>query len=130
MEMNIKDAAKFAHVARSTIYAKLESGELSKTSSGKLDTAELLRVFGSPTERDTAQKQTRLDNLQKTLEFEKNQEITLLRERVKLLEQTLEDYKTRETWFTGKIDSLTESVKLLESSKKEERKGFFRRLFS
>jgi predicted DNA-binding transcriptional regulator AlpA len=45
MLLNIKDSAKFAKVSRSTMYAKLATGELSKTSEGLIDTAELLRVF-------------------------------------------------------------------------------------
>ena len=45
MLLNIKDSAKFAKVSRSTMYAKLATGELSKTSEGLIDTSELLRVF-------------------------------------------------------------------------------------
>lgn len=131
MDINIKDAAKFAHVARSTIYAKIASGELSKTPNWKLDPSEVMRVFGNPTERDPLQKQAQLDAIRKTLELEKNHEVTLLKERVKLLEQTLEDYKTREAWLTGKIDTLTDTMKVLEPSKEEkEKKSFFSRLFS
>ena len=38
-------AATLARVSRSTIYAKINSGQLS-SSGGKLDTSELIRVFG------------------------------------------------------------------------------------
>lgn len=44
--LSITDSAKAAGCARSTIYDKIKSGELSRDSSGKIDTAELLRVFG------------------------------------------------------------------------------------
>ena len=45
MMLSVTEAAKAAGCARSTIYDKLKSGELSKTADG-IDTAELLRVFG------------------------------------------------------------------------------------
>lgn len=44
--VTVTGAAKLARVSRGTIYNKIESGELSKGPEG-IDTAELLRVFGT-----------------------------------------------------------------------------------
>ena len=43
--LSVTEAAEAAGVSRTTIYDRLKSGELSKTSNG-IDPAELLRVFG------------------------------------------------------------------------------------
>ena len=132
MEMNIKEASRFIKVARSTIYNKIDSGELSKTAGGKLETSELLRVFGRPDERDKTQRKTQLDTLNKTLDTERDTEINALKDHIKLLQETLTESRKREEWLMSKLDTLTDTVKLLETTKKEEkygRKGFFRRLF-
>lgn len=130
MEMNIKEASRFIKVARSTLYNKIESGELSKTAGGKLDTSELLRVFGHPDERDKTQRKTQMDIIQKTLDTERDTEIRALKDHIKLLQETLSESRKREEWLMSKLDTLTDTVKLLENSKKEEgKKGFFKRLF-
>lgn len=46
MLLSVTEAAKVAGCARSTIYDKINSGELSRSPGGKIDTAELHRVFG------------------------------------------------------------------------------------
>ena len=129
MALNIKKAAEFIKVSRSTLYNKIDSGELSKTPDGKLDIAELLRVFGNPNERDKTQQQTQFDSVKKTLDTEQDSEVNGLKEQIKLLKEALEESKKREAWLMAKLDTLTDTVKLLETDKKAERKGFFSRLF-
>lgn len=46
MLLSVTEASKAVGCARSTIYDKIKSGELSRNSGGKIDTTELLRVFG------------------------------------------------------------------------------------
>lgn len=67
MEMNIKEASRFIKVARSTLYNKITSGELSKTPSGKLDSSELFRVFGHPNERDKTRRKLEFDQLKNSI---------------------------------------------------------------
>jgi hypothetical protein len=117
MHLNIKDSAKFAKVARSTVYAKIASGELSKTSEGLIDTAELLRIFGDPKIRDKTHKKKLLDNIEKTLDTPL--EISLLKEKIQLLESSLSDARNREEWLRGQVDKLTETVKLIQAPKNE-----------
>lgn len=60
-------------------------------------------------------------------------EIQALKEQIRLLQETLSESRKREAWLMSKLDILTDTVKLLETSKKEEqesKKGFFRHLFS
>lgn len=47
VQLTVTEAAKAAGVSRTTIYEKIKDGELSRVN-GKIDTAELLRVFGTP----------------------------------------------------------------------------------
>ena len=48
MNISVTKAAKEWGVSRTTIYQKVNDGELSRTSDKKIDTAEMLRVFGEP----------------------------------------------------------------------------------
>lgn len=126
MELNIKDASKFIKVARSTVYNKIDSGELSRTDSGGLDTSELLRVFWNPDTRDKTKRKAQLDSIEKTLDTERDTEIKGLYEQIKILKEALEESKRREAWLMEKVDTLTDTMKLLEAPKKD---GFFKRLF-
>jgi hypothetical protein len=106
MQLNIKDAASFVKVARSTIYAKIKSGELSKTADNKIDTSELLRVFGEP-ERQVDN--TRLDSLsdpENTLKIQ----VTSLQKQVTMLEKSLDEATGREQWLQNQMEN---TVKLI-----------------
>lgn len=48
MIISVTKAAKEWSVSRTTIYQKVKNGELSRTADKKIDTAEMLRVFGEP----------------------------------------------------------------------------------
>ena len=124
MELNIKDASKFIKVARSTVYNKIESGELSRTDSGRLDTSELLRVFWNPDTRDKTKREAQIDSIKKTLDTERDTEIKSLLAQIKFLTEALEEAKKRELWLMSKVDTLTDNIKLLETPK-----GFFSRIF-
>lgn len=48
MNISVTKAAEEWGVSRTTIYQKINDGELSRTSDKKIDTTEMLRVFGEP----------------------------------------------------------------------------------
>jgi len=48
MIISVTKAAKEWGVSRTTIYRKFNDGELSRTADKKIDTAEMIRVFGEP----------------------------------------------------------------------------------
>ncbi len=48
MNISVTKAAKEWGVSRTTIYQKVNDGELSRTSDKKIDITEMLRVFGEP----------------------------------------------------------------------------------
>ena len=51
MNISVTKAAKQWGVSRTTIYQKVNDGELSRTSDKKIDVSEMLRVFGEPTSK-------------------------------------------------------------------------------
>ena len=125
MELDIKAAATLYKIARSTIYNKMEKGELSRLPNGKLDYVELLRVFGEPTNRKTRQEaKAQAIALQATLK-ETAQE-AILREQVRMLQEALRVANEEKVWLRDKVDTLTDSVKLLQAPQK---RGLISRLF-
>jgi septal ring factor EnvC (AmiA/AmiB activator) len=146
MEISIKSASEMVKVSRTTIYEKLKSGELAKCASGKIETSELLRVFGSPADRRTKQEEkehieqlkSTLDTGQKQDTFSKEKE-ELYKTQIKTLEEALakahereHQHIEREQWQRNHIEKLTDTIKLLEPPKsevQEKPKGFFSRLF-
>lgn len=48
MKISVTQAAKEWSVSRTTLYQKINGGELSRTADKKIDSAEMLRVFGEP----------------------------------------------------------------------------------
>ena len=152
MEISITSASEMMKVARSTIYKKIESGELSRCASGKVETSELFRVFGSPTDRTTRQEEkTHIEDI-KTLSPQDTATLSLhflektaLQAQIKILEEALTKADEREVqhleresqhmeqvqWQRQHIDKLTDTIKLLEPPAKEQPKqaGFLSRLF-
>lgn len=146
MEINIKAAAEMVKVSRTTIYEKLKSCELSKSDSGKIDTSELLRVFGNPADRHSKQEEKEhIEQLKKlstqdiSRHLQDTAEKEVLKAQIKTLEEALakahereHQHIEREQWQRGHIEKLTDTIKLLEAPKAKEQekpKGFFSRLF-
>jgi len=48
VNISVSEASKRWGVSRTTIYKKIDDGELSRNSDKKIDTTEMLRVFGNP----------------------------------------------------------------------------------
>lgn len=101
--VTVTGAAKLARVSRGTIYNKIESGELSKGPEG-IDTAELLRVFGTLHDVSNDDKSASGDNVSdakaKTTAVmaRQNDEITQ-----KLLEQ-LEEAASEKEWLREMLE--------------------------
>jgi hypothetical protein len=138
--LDIKTASTLFKVARSTIYANIEKGKLSRRSDRKIDFVELVRVFGEPSDRQTKHEKT-----QDTFEQNKTQKNTKdntslheereanLKARISSLEDALHSSKEREAWMQSQIDKLTDTVKLLNAPKEDEKtpkkQGLFGRFF-
>lgn len=56
MNISVTKAAKDWGVSRTTIYQKVNDGELSRNSDKKIDPSEMLRVFGEPVSKKRAER--------------------------------------------------------------------------
>jgi predicted transcriptional regulator len=134
MELSIKAAAELVKVSRTTIYKKIESGDLSRSANGTVDTADVLRVFSgtSPVHRVHHKKSQieHIKNVQEERETSKTdiaQIEQLYKAQIRLLEDSLRKAEAREEWLQSQVSTLTDTMKLLEAPKVETKQGLFGR---
>ena len=105
-----------------------------------LDFAELVRVFGEPSDRRTPkEKRQDVSNFVKSTEQNKidtsihAEREAMQAQRIRELEDNLHKAEEREIRLMGQLDKLTDTVKLLNAPKTDEetpkKHGFFGRLF-
>lgn len=115
--VSISKAAKLAGIARSNLYETyIKKGilSLSKDEQGKpkIDTAELIRVFGELKPLESLDKTGQQDNTINTqLDISK---VDSQQEVIALLREQLADAKEREKFYQQQLTELTHSIKLLE----------------
>jgi hypothetical protein len=132
-KVNISEAIQLSKVSRQTFYSKyLNPGkiatELDHQGKKCIDTAELLRVFGS-IDLDTVDKTETIKDrqVQTVRDSSHDAEIALLREQLGAAQE-------RERWYQGQLESLTGAIKLLEHrvgdpQAQAPRRGFWSRVF-
>ncbi|WP_201620437.1 hypothetical protein [Psychrobacter maritimus] len=138
MKISVTKAAKEWSVSRTTVYEKINNGELSRTSDKKIDISEMLRVFGEPiskkhTERSVNTVQSTLLNTQNVqystdiehqLAFEKlkNEHLS---QQVSDQKKLIENYQQQISLLNKTLDKANASiqdfaqVRLLEFKKSE-----------
>ena len=112
--VSISEAARLAGCTRANLYKTyIQTGKLSVThdhqGKPKVDTAEVLRVFGS-LQGDNNPIDTGIQSLtgaSVTPNTSQEKEVQMLREQ-------LEEAKEREQWYRQQIGELTSTIKLLE----------------
>ena len=118
--VSISQAAKLAGVSRSSLYKTyLNKGAISvsKDSSGKkyIETSELLRVFGTLQGDTSIQPQGIQKNTGDTPELSPSVTHDSAKDiEIKLLREQLEKSEQREQWLQAKVDTLSDTLKLLE----------------
>ena len=82
--LSVIELAELYGMNRQSIYKRINKGDLSKNSDGKIDFSEAIRVFGEPSKRNSdvttlqsnaVQKDTEVDMLKKQLELAHEREI-------------------------------------------------------
>ena len=113
--VSILEAARLAGCTRANLYKTyIQTGKLSVThdhqGKPKVDTAEVLRVFGSlqgdSNQIDTGSQTLTGSSVKGDTRHEKME--------VKMLLKQLEEAKEREQWYRQQIGELTSTIKLLE----------------
>mgnify|MGYP003602536465 FL=1 len=133
--ISINQASKLFKVSRSTIYARIKKGEITKNSDGNVSVQDMMRLFGNKADKKaTEQAVTELlntvNNTEQLIEQPKSnneqllqQKIEQLEGQVEQLEKQLEYVKANEAWLKQQLDQ-----KLIEH-KNHEKKGLLGRLF-
>lgn len=122
MIISVTKAAKDWGVSRTTIYQKINDGELSRTADKKIDTSEMLRVFGEPvTKKRTEQSLNSSNNTH--LNGQTEQSCTALEHQLELeklknehLRQQVSDQKQLIENYQQQIDQLNKTLEKANAS--------------
>ena len=122
MNISVTKAAKQWGVSRTTIYQKINDGELSRTADKKIDVSEMLRVFGEPiskkrTERSVNTVQSTPLNSQ-SVQYNTDIEHQLALEKMKNehLEQQVRDQKQLIANYQEQINQLNKTLEKANAS--------------
>ena len=123
MNISVTKAAKEWGISRTTIYQKVNGGELSRAADKKIDTAEMLRVFGEPLSKKRTEQSldsyhnTHLDSqtgqscteLEHQLELEKLKN-KHLQQQVSDQKQLIENYQQQISQLNKTLDKANASI--------------------
>ena len=113
--LSVIELANLYGLNRQSIYKRINKGDLSKNSDGKLDFSEAIRVFGEP-----SHKNNNVTTLQST-SVQKETEVDMLKQQVDILKKQLELAHDREVFQREQLvakDSQIEAIqRLLEAPK-------------
>lgn len=129
--ISINKASQDFHVSRNTLYKHIKQGKITKDAEGKLDTSDLIRLYG--THVSSQQESTTVNSLKsddsvqlEQLKFDNEQlrqHLAINETRINELKQQLEYMKQNELWLKQQLDQ-----KLLEHHDNKKR-GLFNKLF-
>lgn len=115
--VSVTEAARLTGKNRATIHRYIKQGKLSQisdaTNTKKVDTSELIRVFGSLTATPATPLQS--DVMQHDATPKAEQSVVLLQQKIALLEQLLESKNKELQRQDEHIDSLKQAMLLIES---------------
>ena len=113
--LSVIELAQLYGMNRQSIYKRINKGDLSKNSDGKIDLSEAIRVFGEP-----SNKNSNVTPLQSTA-VQKETEVDMLKQQVDILKKQLELAHEREVFQREQLvakDSQIEAIqRLLEAPK-------------
>jgi predicted DNA-binding protein YlxM (UPF0122 family) len=113
--LSVIELAELYGMNRQSIYKRINKGDLSKNSDGKIDFSEAIRVFGEP-----SNKNKNVTTLQSTA-VQKETEVDMLKQQVDILKKQLELAQEREIFQREQLqakDNQIEAIqRLLEAPK-------------
>lgn len=129
--ISINKASQDFHISRNTLYKHIKQGKISKDADGKLDTSDLIRLYG--THVSSQQESTPINSSQssdivlidqlKSENEQLKQHIAVNEMRINELKQQLEYVKQNEAWLKEQLDQ-----KRIEHNDSK-KKGLFNKLF-
>ena len=122
MHISVTKAAKEWGISRTTIYQKVNDGELSRTADKKIDIAEMLRLFGEPISKKRTERS--VDTVQSTplnsqsVQYNTDIEHQLALEKMKNehLEQQVRDQKQLIANYQEQISQLNKTLEKANAS--------------
>ncbi|NNH77852.1 hypothetical protein HLH17_09300 [Acinetobacter sp. ANC 5380] len=107
--LSVIELAKLYGMNRQSIYKRINKGDLSKNSDGKIDLSEAIRVFGEPSQRSTPDVTT----LQSST-VQKSAEVDILKQQVDMLRKQLELAQDREIFQREQLQAKDEQLYSLQ----------------
>lgn len=106
--LSVIELAKLYGMNRQSIYKRINKGDLSKNSDGKIDLAEAIRVFGEPSQRSTQNVTLQSQATQKSAELD------MMRQQVDILKKQLELAQEREQFQREELKAKNEQIESLQ----------------
>lgn len=106
--LSVIELAKLYGMNRQSIYKRINKGDLSKNSDGKIDLSEAIRVFGEPSQRN-------IENV--TLQSQaaqKSAEVDMLRQAVDMLQRQLQLAEEREAFQREELKAKNDQIESLQ----------------
>jgi len=107
--LSVIELAKLYGMNRQSIYKRINKGDLSKNSDGKIDLAEAIRVFGEPSHRSNPNVTT----LQPPT-VQKSAEVDILKQQIDMLQKQLELAQEREQFQREQLKSKDDQIYSLQ----------------
>ena len=106
--LSVIELAKLYGMNRQSIYKRINKGDLSKNSNGKIDLSEAIRVFGEPSQRSTKNVTLQSQAIQKSAELD------IMRQQVDMLQKQLELAQEREQFQREELKAKNEQIESLQ----------------
>lgn len=103
--MTVIELAKLYGMNRQSIYKRINKGDLSKNSNGRIDLSEAIRVFGEPAQRSNPN----VTQLQSS-EVHKLAEVDILKQQVDMLQKQLEVAQERELFQRQQLQKKDDQI--------------------
>lgn len=107
--LSVIELAKLYGMNRQSIYKRINKGDLSKNSDGKIDLSEAIRVFGEPSQRSNAN----VAAVQSPT-LQKSAEVDILTRQVDMLQKQLELAQEREVFQREELKAKNEQIESLQ----------------
>ncbi len=107
--LSVIELAKLYGMNRQSIYKRINKGDLSKNSDGKIDLAEAIRVFGEPSQRSNVN----VTQIQSTA-VQKSAEVDMLKQAVDMLQRQLQLAEEREAFQREELKAKNEQIDSLQ----------------
>ena len=106
--LSVIELAQLYGMNRQSIYKRINKGDLSKNSDGKIDLSEAIRVFGEP-----SQKHNNVTTLQSTT-VQKDTEVDMLKQQVDILKKQLELAHEREVFQREQLEAKDNQIEAIQ----------------